>query len=50
MLRICTHTVAFFGLLGMILGMMGGPTFLVAGTVLVSAALLAASIQSLKDK
>jgi hypothetical protein len=50
MLRICTHIIGFVGFLGLALGIFGEPTFLVCGCVLISAALIAASIQSLKDK
>jgi hypothetical protein len=50
MLRIITHTIAFIGLLGIILGITGEPTILLCGCVLVGSALIAASIQSLKDK
>lgn len=50
MLRICTHTVAFFGLIAVAIGIIGEPTFLLCGSFLVGVALIAASIQSLKDK
>jgi hypothetical protein len=50
MLRICTHIVAFVGFLGLALGLFGGPTFMTCGCILISAALIATSIQSLKDK
>ncbi|HEY2411849.1 MAG TPA: hypothetical protein VGI40_06390 [Pirellulaceae bacterium] len=49
MLKLCTHTIGFIGFLGLALGLFGGPTFMTCGCILLSAALIAASIQSLND-
>lgn len=49
MLKLCTYTLGFIGFLGLALGLFGGPTFMTCGSILLGAALIAASIQSIKD-
>jgi hypothetical protein len=48
MLKIATHTIGFVGLLGLLLGLTGASTFMTCGCILISAALISTSIQSLR--
>ena len=49
MLRICTHTIGFVGLVAIVIGLTNVPIFLLCGTLLLVGALIAASIQSVQN-